>query len=248
MKGPKEGGAGGSGKTEHAPAEVRPVETIRKIDRRLLRCYGDREWSPRFGGLLDGLVHTILSQNTSDVNSHRAFSQLKEAFPSWEDAAAAKTGEIEEAIRSGGISRVKAERIKYVLEMVRRDCGSYSLECLGDMEAEQARNYLLDMPGVGRKTAAVLLLFQMGYPLFPVDTHVFRVGKRLGIIPPRASADRAHDIMDAAVPDDIKFRLHIDLVEHGRAVCKARKPNCPGCCLNDICPRVGVKEEGSGDA
>jgi endonuclease-3 len=143
---------------------------------------------------------------------------------------------------------VKAERIKVVLEMVHRDCGSYSLECLRDMDAEQARRYLLDMPGVGRKTASVLLLFQMGYPFFPVDTHIFRVGKRLGVIPPRANPEQAHDIMDAAVQDDIKFRLHINLIEHGRLVCKARKPNCPECCLNDICPRVGVKEEGSGDA
>jgi len=221
---------------------------VAKVDRRLLRCYGDRDWAPQFQGILDGLVHTILSQNTSDVNSHRAFRQLKERFPSWEEAAAAGTGEIEEAIRSGGISRVKAERIKAVLEMALRDCGSYSLECLGDMEAGEALRYLLDMPGVGRKTAAVLLLFQLRYPLFPVDTHIFRVSKRLGLVPPRANPGQAHDIMDAAVPDDIKFRLHINLIEHGRKVCKARKPNCPGCCLNDICPRVGVKEEGSGDA
>jgi endonuclease-3 len=218
---------------------------IPKVDRRLLRCYGDREWDPQFGDLLDGLIHTILSQNTSDVNSHRAFRELKNRFPTWEEAAGARTEEIEDAIRSGGISRVKAERIKKVLEMVRRDCGEYSLGCLSDMESEQAMQYLLDMPGVGRKTAAVLLLFQMGYPYFPVDTHIFRVGKRLGIIPPKASADRAHDIMDAIVPDDIKFRLHINLIEHGRQVCKARKPNCPECCLNDICPRAGVKEEPS---
>jgi endonuclease III len=213
------------------------------VDRRLLRCYGDRVRTPYFEGLLDGLVHTILSQNTSDVNSHRAFRQLKEKFPEWEDAAEAGTGEIEEAIRSGGISRVKAERIKALLELTKRDCGDYSLECLRDMEAEQAMRYLLDMPGVGRKTAAVLLLFQMGYPYFPVDTHIFRVGKRLGVIPTRANPDKAHDIMDSSVPDDIKFRLHINLIEHGRRVCKARKPNCPECCLNDICPRAGVKEE-----
>jgi endonuclease III len=224
-----------------------PARLIPKVDRRLLRCYGERDWSPPFEDLLDGLVHTILSQNTSDVNSHRAFRSLKEAFPAWEDAAGAEVEEIEEAIRSGGISRVKAERIKVVLETVRSDCGSYSLECLRDMDSEQAQRYLMDMPGVGRKTAAVLLLFQLGYPYFPVDTHIFRVGKRLGVIPPRANPTQAHDVMDALVPDDIKFRLHIILIEHGRQVCKARKPNCPGCCLNDICPRIGVKEE-SGDA
>ncbi|MDD3717740.1 MAG: endonuclease III [Actinomycetota bacterium] len=248
MKQVERRGAGGLGKAAPASRGDPAAGMAAEVDRRLLRCYGDREWSPRFGELLDGLVHTILSQNTSDVNSHRAFEQLKEAFPTWEDAAGAATADIEEAIRSGGISRVKAERIKAVLEMVRADCGSYSLECLREMGVEQARDYLLGMPGVGRKTAAVLLLFQLGYPLFPVDTHILRVGKRLGLIPPRASADQAHDIMDTAVPDDIKFRLHINLIEHGRAVCKARKPDCPGCCLNDICPRVGLKEEGSGDA
>ena len=229
----------GGGAKHRDPA----ARLIPKVDRRLLRCYGEREWDPHFGDLLDGLIHTILSQNTSDVNSHRAFRHLKERFPTWEEAAGAGTDEIEEAIRSGGISCVKAERIKQVLEMVHRDCGEYSLECLRDMESEQGLQYLLNMPGVGRKTAAVLLLFQLGYPYFPVDTHIFRVGKRLGIFPPKANADRAHDIMDSLVSDDIKFRLHINLIEHGRQVCKARKPNCPGCCLNDICPRVGVKEE-----
>ncbi|MBN2028106.1 MAG: endonuclease III [Actinobacteria bacterium] len=218
---------------------------IPKIDRRLLRCYGDKEWNPQFEELLDGLIHTILSQNTSDVNSHRAFRELKDRFPAWEEAAGARTEDIEDAIRSGGIAHVKAERIKKVLEIVHRDCGEYSLGCLGNMGSERAMAYLLDMPGVGRKTAAVLLLFQLSYPYFPVDTHIFRLGKRLGIIPPRASADRAHDIMDELVPDDIKFRLHINIIEHGRQVCKARKPNCPGCCLNDICPRTGVKEETS---
>lgn len=225
-----------------------PARIIPKVDRRLLRCYGEREWSPQFENLLDGLVHTILSQNTSDVNSHRAFRALKEAFPAWEDAAGADVEEIEEAIRLGGISHVKAERIKFVLETVYRDCGSYSLECLKDMESEQAQRYLLEMPGVGRKTVAVLLLFQLGYPYFPVDTHIFRVSKRLGIIPSRANPERAHDVMDAVVQDDIKFRLHINLIEHGRLVCKSRKPNCPACCLNDICPRIGVEEEGSSDA
>jgi endonuclease-3 len=238
----------GLAKPREASGPDNPARLIPKVDRRLLRCYGDHDWSPPFDDLLDGLVHTILSQNTSDGNSSRAFRSLKEAFPTWEDAAGARVEEIEETIRPGGISRVKAERIKVVLETVRRDCGSYSLECLRDMGSEQAQSYLLGMPGVGRKTVAVLLLFQLGYPCFPVDTHIFRVSKRLGAIPPRANPAQAHDIMDELVADDIKFRLHINLIEHGRQVCKARKPNCPGCCLNDICPRIGVIEEGSGDA
>lgn len=244
MEGPKRRRAEGVSESRRVSGGNAPSGRMRLIDARLLACYGHRAWSPRFEGLLDGLVHTILSQNTSDVNSHRAFRELKEKFPTWESAAAAPASAVEAAIRSGGISRVKAGRIKAVLERVRESCGSYSLECLGEMEPERARAYLLEMPGVGRKTAAVLLLFQLGYPFFPVDTHIFRVGRRLGVIPARANPERAHDIMDGAVPNDIKFRLHMNLIEHGRAVCKARKPNCPGCCLNDICPRIGVDEEG----
>jgi endonuclease-3 len=227
---------------KHAGSEV-SRERIRKIDRLLMHCYGERERKPPFGDLLDGLVHTILSQNTSDVNSHRAFRLLKLRFPTWEKAAAARVEEIEEAIRPGGISRVKAQRIKDLLAMLKADSGSYSLERLRDMEHGEALEYLVGIPGVGRKTAAVLLLFQLGYPYFPVDTHVLRVGKRLGLLPVGASAQRAHDIMDAAVPDDIKYRLHINLVEHGRRICKAGKPRCQECCLSDRCPRIGVMEE-----
>lgn len=219
---------------------------VRDIDRLLLGCYGEREWYPRFPSLLDGLVHTILSQNTSDVNSHRAFDDLKRRFLSWEEAAEAPVSEIEEAIRSGGISRVKAGRIHAILRMLRVQRGSYSLEFLRGMKVQEALAYLLNLPGVGRKTAAVLLLFQLGYPLFPVDTHILRVGKRLGLFPPGTTAEMAHDIMDAMVPDDIKFRLHLNLIEHGRKVCRARKPLCHRCCLKGICPRMGV-EGGAGD-
>jgi endonuclease-3 len=221
---------------------------IHAIDRLLASCYGDRPWQPPSGDLLDGLVHTILSQNTSDVNSHRAYQALKLRFPSWQDAAGAKVDEIEEAIRPGGISRVKAERIKILLDKVGSEYGSYSLEKLREKKPEQALDYLLDMPGVGRKTAAVVLLFNLGYPYFPVDTHIFRVGKRLGILPAGISAHKAHDLMDAMVPDDIKYRLHLNLIEHGRRICKARKPRCPECRLRGICPRIGVEEEGNDDS
>ena len=217
---------------------------IRAMDRLLVSCYGDRPWSPRFPSLLDGLVHTILSQNTSDVNSGRAFHALKERFPSWEEAASAPVSEMERAIRSGGISRVRAERIQAILGILREQAGSYSLEFLRDMGADEALACLLELPGVGRKTAAVLLLFQLGYPFFPVDTHILRVGKRLGLFPAGVTAERAHDIMDAAVDDDIKFRLHLNMIEHGRRVCRARKPDCPACCLREICPRIGVESEG----
>lgn len=221
---------------------------IREIDRLLESLYGDRRRSASSPDLLDGLVLTILSQNTSDVNSHRAFRSLKEKFPRWDLAAEAGEEEIEEAIRPGGISRVKAARIKAILDMIHEEVGCYSLEHLRGMEPRQALDYLLGIPGVGRKTAAVLLLFRLGYPYFPVDTHILRVGKRLGLIPLDAGPERAHDIMDEIVPDDIKYRLHINLMTHGREVCRARKPNCARCCLIKICDRVGVEEEGNHDA
>jgi endonuclease-3 len=221
---------------------------ILEIDRLLARCYGDRPRSASTPDLLDGLVLTILSQNTSDVNSYRAFQTLKERFPHWNQAAEAGVGEIEEAIRSGGISRVKAARIKAILDMLYEERGAYSLEHLRNMEPRQALDYLVDIPGVGRKTAAVLLLFRLGYPYFPVDTHIFRVGKRLGIIPLKSNPRKAHDLMDEMVPDDTKYRFHINLITHGRQVCKARKPNCAQCCLNKRCDRIGVEEEGKHDA
>ena len=221
---------------------------IIKVDRMLLDCYGDRIWRPHFSDLLDALIQTVLSQNTSDVNSHRAFSQLKERFPTWEAAGRASVDQIERAIRSGGISRIKAERIKILLDMIKRENGSYSLENLRRMAPGEARDYLDDLPGVGPKTAAVLLLFNLNYPFFPVDTHVYRVGKRLGIIPMNAGVEKAHTLMDRLVPDDIKYRLHMNLIEHGRRICVARKPKCPICCLNKICPRIGVKEVGGDNA
>jgi endonuclease-3 len=213
------------------------------VDRALLQCRGERPRTPPFRDLLDGLVHTILSQNTSDVNSQRAFQSLKRSFPTWEEAAVAGADEIEKAIRQGGISRIKAERIENLLELLEGEFGSYSLEAIRDMEPHEALRYLLELPGVGRKTAAVLLLFQLGYPFFPVDTHVSRVGKRLGILPAESTFQGAHDIMDASVPDDIKYRLHINLVEHGRQVCKARNPQCGACCLKGMCPRNGLEED-----
>ncbi|MDI6874714.1 MAG: endonuclease III [Actinomycetota bacterium] len=209
---------------------------MERVDRLLLQCYGDRPWSPRFPHLLDGLVHTLLSQNTSDNNSHLAFRRLKERFPSWDEAARAPVEEVEEAIRPGGISRVKAERIKTLLELVRRDFGSYCLAPLAEREPGEALHYLLGLPGVGRKTAAVLLLFQLGHPYFPVDTHVFRVGRRLGIIPDRSGFEQAHEFMDRLVPDEMKYRLHLNLIQHGRRVCRAGNPRCGECCLRKLCP------------
>jgi len=191
---------------------------------------------------LDTLIRTVLSQNTSDVNSHRAFKQLKARFPYWEQAATARVDAIERSIRSGGISHQKAPRIKAILAAVRENTGAYSLEGLRDLDTAQAMDYLTGLPGVGPKTAAVVCVFNLGKPVFPVDTHVFRVSKRLGLVPVEANTEKTFTLLDAAVPDTLKFRLHINLIRHGRAVCIARRPRCSLCPLLTICPRVGVTD------
>ncbi len=216
------------------------AERIRRIDSILLDSYGE---PPFYSGLedpLDTLIRTVLSQNTSDVNSNRAFKELKARFPEWEQAAGARVDAIERSIRSGGISHQKAPRIKAILAAVRRSTGSYSLESLRAVDTVQAMDFLRGLPGVGPKTAAVVCVFNLGRPVFPVDTHIFRVSKRLGLVPPEANAEKVFLLMDAAVPDDNKFRLHINLIRHGRAVCIARRPRCSLCVLSGVCPRIGV--------
>ena len=215
---------------------------IRQVDRMLVARYGE---PPMYTGLedpLDTLIRTVLSQNTSDVNSHRAFKELKARFPSWEQAATARVDAIERSIHSGGMSHQKAPRIKAILAAVRESMGAYTLENLRGLDTEQTMVYLTGLPGVGPKTAAVVCVFNLGRPVFPVDTHVFRVSKRLGLVPAGANAEKTFVLLDAAVPDKLKFRLHINLILHGRAVCIARRPRCSLCPLLTICPRVGVTD------
>ncbi len=232
MKRATEGGTVGAGLTRR----------IRQVDRVLVARYGE---PPMYTGLedpLDTLIRTVLSQNTSDVNSHRAFQELKAQFPSWEQAATARVDAIERSIRSGGISHRKAPRIKAILTAVREGIGAYSLEDLRDLDTAQAMDYLTGLPGVGPKTAAVVCVFNLGKPVFPVDTHVFRVSKRLGLVPVEANTEKTFTLLEAAAPDTLKFRLHINLIRHGRAVCIARRPRCSLCPLLTICPRVGVTD------
>jgi endonuclease-3 len=187
---------------------------------------------------LDELVATILSQHTSDVNSGRAFAALRARFPTWADAAAADEADIADAIRSGGLGNLKAPRIQRVLSAIEIETGALSLDWLKDWPLAQARDWLLGLPGVGPKTAACVLLFSLGQPTMPVDTHVFRVGSRLGLIPGSADANHAHAWLDRLIgPNrDTIYALHLNLIRHGRTVCKARLPECGRCVLNDVCP------------
>ncbi|HLB28438.1 MAG TPA: hypothetical protein VJK47_04415, partial [Dehalococcoidales bacterium] len=163
--------------------------------------YGARACEPT-GSPLDVLVETILSQNTSDVNSGRAFKSLRIAFPTWEAVAAAPADEIASSIRVGGLDKIKAARIKQALAEIRRMRGSLELVFLADIPLDEARDWLRQLPGVGAKTANCVLLFAFCKPALPVDTHIFRVSKRLGFIDARASVDKAHLVLESKVPPE----------------------------------------------
>ena len=196
---------------------------------------GHVEWQPRYDPANE-LVYTILSQHTSDVNSGRAFDSLIAAFVSLDAIADADVRDIEDAIRAGGLAKTKAPRIQAVLRQVRGEVGSYDLSFLGEMELAEAKAWLTRLNGIGPKTAAVILCFSLGMPAMPVDTHIFRVAKRLGLIGKKINADKAHDILEAQVAPEDVFAFHMYLIRHGRRVCKAIRPRCEECVLAWGCP------------
>jgi len=218
-----------------------PTARIPLLLRRLSGRYG-RPVHARRRAPLDSLIATVLSQNTTDSNSGRAFAQLKERFPNWEEVAEAPPAQIAAAIRSGGLADIKARRIKRLLRRIEEDRGALDLGFLRRLPLDQAREYLTGLPGVGPKTAACVLLFSLRRPVFPVDTHVLRVSKRLGLIPPTTTMERAHDIYREMLAPDQMLGLHLGLVQHGRETCKARRPQCGRCVLSELCPRLGVAE------
>lgn len=189
------------------------------------------------GGLdpLDVLIQTILSQSTTNVNSHRAFESLKKRFPTWESARRARASSIEAAIRSGGLARQKSVRIKTLLNEIHRKRGSLDLSFLHTAPLDQAREFLSGFKGVGPKTVACTLLFACNRPVFPIDTHIFRIGRRLGLIPARCSDEEAHRLMERMIPPERHYEVHVNLIRHGRKVCRPTGPLCEQCCLIDYC-------------
>jgi endonuclease-3 len=206
-----------------------------EIVRRLSALYGTPEWRPH-GDPMTELVLTILSQNTSDANSGRAFMRLRARFPTWESLLAADPPAIEEAIRIGGLSQVKAVRIKALLAEVVRRRGSLDLSFLRALSPPEARAWLEGLPGVGPKTAACVLLFSLGLPALPVDTHVHRVALRLGLVPLRTPPARAQALLEEWVPPELHYQFHVLLIRHGRRLCRAQRPLCPRCPLLADCP------------
>jgi endonuclease-3 len=199
---------------------------------------------------IDELVMTILSQHTSDVNTERAFASLTARFPTWEAVIDAPDREIADAIRSGGLADLKAPRIRQALIDVRERVGSFDLSFLADLPVAEARAWLTELGGVGPKTASCVLMFSLERPAMPVDTHVHRVSKRLGLIPPRASAEAAHELLEAIIPPDEIYDAHLLFIRHGRQTCVARNPRCVACVLVQCCPTaraMGIDEQGSDD-
>ena len=215
---------------EQTATHARTTEILRRLE----TAYGVPEWRRRTD-LLDELISCILSQHTSDVNSMRAFERLKQAYPTWEAVIAASPVEIADAIRCGGLADSKAPRIQAVLRAIREDQGAVTLDFLERMSNAEARAYLMGLPGVGPKTAAIVLCFALGRPVLPVDTHVFRVAWRLGLIPKSIGEARAHDALQGQIPLEHTFRFHVALISHGRQVCKAPTPRCDACSLTDLC-------------
>lgn len=204
----------------------------------LTEKYGDRKW--RLGeSPLSVLIQTILSQNTSDRNSGPAFASLLASFNSWEDMANAAISEIADSIRAGGLGEVKAKYIKQALEEIQRRQGGLELEFLKQLPLDEARDWLRVLPGVGMKTASCVLLFSLGMPALPVDTHIFRVTRRLRLVNPKVSVEQAHRLLESMVPPDEVYRFHILVIEHGRRVCKAKRPRCYECVLQRLCPIYG---------
>jgi endonuclease-3 len=209
--------------------------TTKQILNLLTEEYGNRRWKLN-GDPVAELVRTILSQNTSDHNSHLAFASLKSLFRSWEQVARANLPRISEAIRAGGLAEIKAKYIMQSLKEIKRRHGSLELDFLKQFSIDEARSWLMQLPGVGMKTASCVLLFSLGMPALPVDTHVSRVSRRLGLLDAKSSIDKAHKQLEEIVPKKSVYEFHVLLIEHGRKTCKAQHPLCEKCALQKICP------------
>lgn len=209
--------------------------TTAEVLRLLRKEYGPRKWQPGQDPL-SSLIATVLSQNTSDTNSHRAFAALVSRFRSWETVATVDVNELAQAIRAGGLAEIKARRIKLILHEIQEKQGRLDLSFLDNVGLAEAKAWLRQLPGVGPKTAGCVLLFSLGKPAMPVDTHVFRVAKRLGLIDARVSVEKTHEILEILVPPKNVYEFHILMVEHGRRACKAQRPRCTMCVLRGLCP------------
>lgn len=220
------------------------VQVIPDFDRRrdkyapvaavLREVFGYPDWRRGYPPL-DELVDCILSQSTNDANRDRAFAGLKAAFPSWEAVMDAPTEAVIDAIKPAGLANQKAPRIQQVLRLIHEQRGELNIDFLADVPLDEAKTWLTSFHGVGPKTAAIVLCFAFNRPAFPVDTHIHRVGQRIGFLPNGISADKAHPVMEAIVPPEDHYAFHINLIRLGREICQARRPKCEICPLTAYC-------------
>ena len=216
---------------------MRPAVKLTRIATLLRQAYGPCRPLRRRDNPLNTLIQTILSQNMSDANSDRAYAALRQRFPDWEDVRRAPLRTLISTIRSAGLANIKAVRIKALLEDIWAEQGHFDLSFLRDLSDEEVRAYLARFKGIGSKTIVRVLLFGMGRPAFPVDTHVFRVSRRLGLVNGQLTPERAQ-FLESCIPPDDRHALHLHLIQHGREVCKAQRPLCAQCVLARVCDSV----------
>lgn len=211
-----------------------PEEKIGRVTEALNEFYGDLEWRPRTDPLSE-LILTILSQHTSDANSFRAFDAMRQRFPTWEEVTAAPVDELADSIKSGGLANIKAPRIQEVLRQIYEERGNFDLSFLYDMPDKEARAWLSGFNGVGPKTVACVLMFACGKPVLPVDTHVYRVSQRLGLIDKRTNTEKSHEVLEGLLRPEQRYPFHIHMITHGRRICRAQKPLCEACVVRELC-------------
>lgn len=209
------------------------------VHERLLAFYGHPEWRDPLPPV-DELVSTILSQNTNDRNRDIAYNHLRQVLPTWEAVRDADPQQVIDAVRIAGLANQKGPRIQNVLREITAERGSLDLEFLREFTPEQALSWLMKFKGVGPKTAAIVLVFSLGLPAFPVDTHVHRVTGRLQIRPQKMNAEQAHPFLAAVFPPEEYGPAHLNIIRLGREICHARKPDCRNCPLVDICPSASI--------
>jgi len=208
---------------------------VRALNSRLEKVYGPFRPFKRLDGI-EELIVTVLSQNTNDVNRDRAYSSLIEKFPTWDDVLNAPAAEIEKAIRVGGLAHNKSRAIKKILGEIKNRFGKFTLDPIAKLPIDEAIEELTKLPSVGKKTAACVLVFSYGRPVIPVDTHVHRLSRRLGLVIEKAGPDQAFEVLMEITPEELRYPFHIYLIRHGRRVCKSQRPMCGECVLGKLCP------------
>ncbi len=217
---------------ENEPSVVNKINFVRE---ELIIAFGEPEWRQPLPPV-DELVSTILSQNTNDVNRDAAFGQLKKEFPNWQAVIDAPESAVVDSIRIAGLAKQKGPRIQQALrDILEFTEGEISLDFLKTKQVDQARDWLTNLNGVGPKTAAIVLLFSLGMPAFPVDTHIYRVTGRIGLRPQDINVEKAHQYLEERIPEEYYYDLHLNLIKLGREICGARKWYCYRCPIESFC-------------